>query len=44
METSPDPVDWTEAGTAEDNGNGDFIFDDENSADLAARYYRVATH
>jgi alpha-tubulin suppressor-like RCC1 family protein len=41
IEASPDLANWEKIGVANGQTNGDFIFDDANSANIPARYYRV---
>ena len=44
VEVSGDLVDWTEAGTALDSGEGDFIFDyDASTTQDSGRYFRVVS-
>jgi hypothetical protein len=44
IEASTNLVDWTEIGTADDNGDGNFTYDDADSSSEPTRYYRIITH
>jgi hypothetical protein len=42
IEASTNLINWERIGVANDQTNGDFVFDDEHATDAPARYYRVA--
>jgi len=41
IEASSDLANWEKIGVANGQTNGDFLFDDANSANIPARYYRI---